>query len=283
MLTPRAKFEQDLRTEYGASPVAIRLVSRLCDLYEDRGILPDGRDEPLCRICPNHMPCWAQRGSDDEYPDVDKAGISAPFIGADYDARRICIVAINLKGGGGLQDVWYTSGLHINAQRAGRKSFDNRPFAYAMVTYARLVEGSLDGEMPDDWRDPEPEALVSTWDSCAFVEAVKCAPKTHRGQPYTPMYAECPPFLLIEELKILAPRVVLLLGRGPLRDAVRPLLDVEWDSYPAALAHPGSIERDKFKLNDRPVELFSCNHPASLRWRSSLEQLFESLTLAPLA
>ena len=281
MTSRRENFEHDLRVHYGAADSAIQLVSELCELYEAQGALRNGADLPLDSMCPNCGPCWS-RASLDEHPSHERAGISAPFIGRDYVERRICIVAINLRGGGGLQDVWYTCGKHIEAQRAGRRGVEGRAFAYGAMAYAWLVDAALRGDLPPDWKIPRREALADVWDGCAFVEAIKCAPDRKRGEPFPEMVVTCPPFLLLHELAVLRPRVILLLSRGSARDAIRPLLNVEWDHYPPEIAHPGRLERDRCQVAGQTVELFCLDHPASLRWQDSLRQLHESLALVPL-
>jgi hypothetical protein len=90
------------------------------------------------------------------------------------------------------------------------------------------------------------------------------------------MFARCPPLLLVEEIELLQPIAVILLGRAPNpRDSVRPLLNVQWGE------HPGHLERDTFRLRSgQDIELFSCNHPSTKNresWRASLGELIDSV------
>lgn len=281
-MTARHEFFARLRGWYGASEQAISLVERTCDLYEREKVLRDGEDKPLYDVCPCRADCWDGRGREAERPGRDHAGVSAPFIGANYEQRRIAIIAVN--GASSLDNMWWLCGKHIESQRTGGRGAGGRAFAYGAIAYARVVDAALDGRVLDDWDNPPREALVPTWDSCAVLEAVKCVPQRTRIAPYQEMVLNCPRLLLRHELAILRPRVVILLSRGALRDAVRPLLQVKRDHYPPEIAHPGHIERDRFELHGDTVELFCCNHPSGManQWRASLAQLHDSLQCRPL-
>lgn len=272
----RSEFSGALREKYGASQHAIQLVDRLCDLYQEVGVLPGGVDMPLNEICPRCAECW-EPAEDRESPSPTEAGISAPFIGANYGDRRICVVGMNFNGAGGLEANWWICGLHIEAQRAGKRGVRGLPFAYGAMSYARLVERSLARLPLDDWERPMPTTLAPTWDACAFTQAIKCSPRRPRGSPFPAMFSNCPSLLFVQELAILRPRVVLILGRAKQpRDSVRSLLRPEWRES------PGHIERDRFQLNGEDVELLSLNHPSSPSWRLSLRQLEQSLSQRPM-
>ncbi|HEV3323778.1 MAG TPA: uracil-DNA glycosylase family protein [Solirubrobacteraceae bacterium] len=120
-----------------------------------------------------------------------------------------------------------------------------------------------------------PADLARSWERCAYLQSVKCSPHGNRSNPTGAMCRACPPFLLKEELEILAPRAVILLGRTSVRDIIRPMLTVRWGES------PGHFERDEFALSDGgPVHLFSCNHPSTpnrAMWRASLDELIASL------
>ena len=122
----------------------------------------------------------------------------------------------------------------------------------------------------------DPRVVADTWDDVAFLEAVKCTPNRPRATPYAEMWPHCIDLLLIDELRLLEPAVVLLLGRSELRDSVRPVLRVRlgltWGE------HPGALERDTFVLYGRHVILFSVNHSGRRpSWHRSYRQLVTSL------
>lgn len=264
--------EQDDRV----TPPALALLQSCCALYEQSGLLPDGRDAPLNVVCPNGRSCWGS-----ESPrSPDRAGVSAPWIGTRYPDRRICVIGMNFDDWGGLPAHWEVTSWHVEAMRRGLPGKDGRFFAAGAMSYVAAIEASRDGELDSAWEPPTYEELAAYWAACVFLQTVKCSPCGNRSQPFEPMYSNCPSLLLRDELEILDPEVVVLLGRGSgPRDAVRPLLNVSWGT------HPRHLERDTFKLSDgRERTLFSCNHPSGQDrndWRASLAQLIESLIEEP--
>jgi len=254
----------------------LKLLDRLCDLYATEGLLPDGADAPLFEVCRHRERCWP---SGTQTPTVP-SGVSVPWIGSNYSASRICVVAINLDGWGGLDAHWKICRSHIESQEQGGLGKDERWFAYRAMAYVSVVHDALRGQVSSDWEEPGRRRLAELWHECAFLESVKCSPPGSRGNPLPAMFQECPRFLLRQEIEILKPAVVLLLGRTKNRDAVRPILDPRWGT------HPGSIERDTFALQGGgQVELFSLNHPSAQNpdaWRKSLQQLHESIERCPL-
>lgn len=270
--TAQRSFLAARAQEFGEGSDIVELLRRCCALYGARGLLPEGEDRPLFAVCPHSPACWEGQ-TQPMYP----AGVSAPWVGVRYCERRIAIIGTNFDRWGGLGAHWDICRSHISAQLAGKPGKDGRFFATGAMAYAAAVDACLDGDGDRVECGPEldPKVLARTWNSCAFLEAVKCSPPVARGRPTAPMMERCPPFLLREELEILEPRVVILLGRGPdPRDIVRPLLNVTWGT------HPGAIERDTFVLGGKLVTLFSCNHPSVANrdlWRRSYDQLRASL------
>ena len=77
--------------------VQARLLLELLDIYHRAGLLPNGNNKPLCRICPNRRPCWdGGREYARKSPPSGDGGICLPWVGRDYRPRRdVAIVAIN--------------------------------------------------------------------------------------------------------------------------------------------------------------------------------------------
>jgi hypothetical protein len=266
-----AEFHAEFLRDHAPAPEQIAVVDALLALYACRGLLPRGRDEPLYEVCPNSESCW--EGATRPVP--DHAGISVPWVGREYAAWRVCVVGLNFDNYGGLAGHWRVCASHIRTLRDGGLGKNGRFFATGAMSYARAVEMSMCGSLGGSWDDPSPADLARSWERCAYLQAVKCAPHGNRSQPTRAMCSACPPFLLKEELEILAPSAVILLGRTSVRDIVRPMLSVRWGES------PGHFERDEFVLDDgRSVQLFCCNHPSTPNrsvWRASLDELTESL------
>lgn len=253
-------------------------VEQLLDLYEANQLLPNGIDLPLHQVCPNRPSCW-DSGAECQPRQLHRSGIAVPWIGSRYTETRICVVGINLNGWGGLDAHWYICRGYADDLRAGRRGKAGKPFAHGAACYVHAVLTHLEGSPPAR-EIPPPPRVADAWDGCAFVEAIKCSPDRSSATPLDPMWANCPRLLLLDELEILQPRVILALGRGPLRDHLRPLLRkdrlLEWGT------HPGHIERDRLQLSTTSSECFSLNHPSFPAWKKSYRQLIESLDTEPL-
>lgn len=250
----------------------VQLYGEFVALYERLGVLPYGEDVSLRCHCPNRRACWPAE-VDPKCP--DRAGIAMPWLGDDYLENRIVVVGMNLHDWGGLDAHLRVCRDHIRQLRLGRTGKDSRAFATGAMTYVDAISRSMAGETLS--ADPRPgrSVLADHWHKVAFAEAIKCAPPTVASAPYPEMFKLCPPAFLLEELRILRPRVVLVLGRSKVRDPVRELLQVEWG------VSPGSLERDAFKIDGVRSELISANHPSRPGWRKSYDQLVESLNKEP--
>jgi Uracil DNA glycosylase superfamily len=273
----RSEEFMDLRRkELGSDSPVLDKLERLLDLYASKDLLPDRADAPLFDVCEHRTTCWTSN----ERKPSERAGISIPWIGKHYLEARICVIAINLSGWGGLNGQWEVCKWHIASQVNGGLGMNGEWFAYRAMAYVSVIYDTLTHRSSPDWEEPDRRRLAKLWDECALLEAVKCSPRGDRSNPSLAMFQACPQFLLLQEIDILKPDVVLLLGRTNNRDAVRPILDPRWGS------HPGSIERDIFALKDgSTAALFSLNHPSARNpdsWRKSLRQLHESVERCPL-
>lgn len=282
------RFLAERRDELGPGDPRMPLLERCLELYARRGVVDaKGGDLPLFRICPNRRTCWseAERAATDEYPkSLDNAGVAAPWLGSRFVERRIVMVGINFNDYGGLGAHWHICRSHQDHQRRGQRGHDGRPFGFAAAAYVRAVVAALESRLVDVREPPtDPREVADAWDDCAFVEAVKCSPDRRAGEPYAPMFPNCTDLLLLDELALLAPAVVVVLGRSELREHVRRLFKqhdgLEWGMHP----NLPSLERDQLRLNGQRAELISVNHPGSRgHWRRSYVSLVRSLTREPL-
>ena len=260
-----------------------QLVRDVAARYVERGLLdPAGGRRQLSTECPRHCTCWQgnRRAFAPEDPAED--AVALPWIGSRYEHERILVVGTNFSRGGGMGAHWGTCNLHIDAMKAGKLGFRGRPYASRAMSAVRAVRESRSGRLDETWRPPPPEQLADDWHSVAYVQAVKCAPSRSRATPFREMYDECPSLTLMPELEVLAPQVMLLLGRGRVRDGVREQLrreaNLEWGKS------PGSLERDIFDVGNGTCTLLCLNHPATRdarRWPESLDQLVQSLIVEP--
>lgn len=86
-------------------------------------------------------------------------------------------------------------------------------FAFAAYRTAAALLDLLD-DSPVRLR--EPEELVDIPARTARLQAVKCLPKCRGSTPRAKMWKHCPPLLLGDELNVLRPSALLVLGGKPL-------------------------------------------------------------------
>lgn len=256
------------------------IIGDLLRLYDDRGLLPVGRDAPLNQVCRHRKLCW-EGAEDPACP--ERAGISVPWIGRRYfdSDSKVAMVGINLHDYGGLAAHYEVCTEHIAVQEANGPGKNGEIFGRGAMQYLRLILASLDGQPIPDPIKVQNRQLAELWERMAFLEAVKCAPGVMRSKPTEAMLDQCPKFLLRGELEVLTPSVVVILGRTQVRDKVRPWA-VPPDGY-GRWQHK-SLERDVALIEGRRVELISVNHPSSQDQSDvvrSLEQLAGSLATDP--
>jgi hypothetical protein len=228
---------------------------------------------PLDSNCPVCADCWAPFSSD-QRPEWGEAAVSVPWVGPRYFDRRVCAVAINQNAYGGLGGLWWIiNGALIDFDQGKRH---HRDFQLHTGEYIASIHASLDGTAPAR-ADGAPALAVAAdaWRSCAFLEAVKCAPIGDRSKPSAEMWSNCPPRYLRAELEILEPNVLLVIGHDTWETikSILPITGTDWGE---------SFWRARSWLVDRPVDVFFVNHPAYGHWRHSLPSLLASLERQPI-
>ncbi len=212
----RSAFVEYLRHEHGVNGKREALVEALLDLYQSEGIgvAPNGRDEPLHRVCPNCRECWQERRGRE--PQDFTAGIALPWIGSRYAETRVAVVAVNLNNMGGYDAQWVVQADVRRELQAGSKMAKRSPFGWVIGCYLDVVTASLAGREPEA-APREPATVAECWEDCALLEFVKCSPATAShadvSMPSGEMWSNCGPFLLPGELDVLKPRVLVLVDK----------------------------------------------------------------------
>jgi len=267
----RSGFLEKLANLEPASATTAQLdaVEAVLDLYSERGLLVEGRAEPLYCVCPLALDCWGAP-SDVPRPPPEQAEASVPWVGRDFPRGRVCAVAINHNRYGGIGANWWVVRGHIH-ERLGRGKRTLFPFRVGQ--YLAAVLCSAGGTTPAE-RELVPEAAAQAWESSAFLEAVKCSPAWRRGTPTRTMVANCPPEYLRAELELLRPSRIVGVGavaRAGLEAAIP--LEVT-DSRSGLVRAVGTLAGVE-------VEAFLMGHPSYGNWRRSLNSLLESLERDP--
>jgi hypothetical protein len=266
LLRKLAGVESDLVAE----PQQLAAVRAFLDAYRAAGLIAGHQALPLDVECPSCDRCW--RGVPvAAHPSPVDAAMSVPWIGAGYRRGGVVAVAINLNKYGGLGAQWWVRHEDNKRLRAGRRPV----FGYRAGTYLALLHAGAGGGTLDP--EPDPAAVADAWDRTAFVEAVKCSPVAGVGEPTGAMWEHCPPRYLRRDLQLLAPGVVVVIGRRPAQ-ALEAVLGIRWADSPTP-----ALRRGVGRLDGRTLDVIACNHPSRGHWRASTPALAASLARDPVA
>jgi len=159
-----------------------------------------------------------------------------PWCGPSYRSGGVAVVAINMDKYGGLGAHWWIRLERVRELKSGRR----RAFDYRLGTFVALAQASLGGAPLDV--EPEPARVGEAWEAAAFLESVKCSPEQGVSAPTGAMWRNCPDRYLVEEIAVLAPSVVIAVGKAP-GQALRRLLNVQLDE---ANREPWVLARAEF-------------------------------------
>lgn len=262
----RAEFRRGNVTDDSDDPrgVQLALLTRIAALYERRGLLTVGRTAALSKHCPRAEQCW--RAAADHRPPANakRSGIALPWVGPDYQAGGVVVVAINRSNPEGLLSEYATAcetagdESQLNRLAAGYKRIHRRLFAYRTCESAAVVQDWLAGGRIRAHRPPQD--LVPVLKSIARLQAVKCAPdKPPRYSPTKKMEDNCPPWFLVAEFDILQPGAIITFGRAGHKA-------VKHQSGYHQIGRPGECMRGEIHRGQTAIPVFSLGHPAINRW-----------------
>ena len=222
------------------------LLTSCLEHYSARKVTSLRDDKPyalkLHESCPNRDVCWA--GKTIEEQEMDYNRIQLPFVGSGYteSRARLVIIGLNMNECGGLDSLYdlIEGGNGVRESlRAGKKRIDfgavknekGEKYGGTMIFHRAAVHAYLIEKT--DWRIEDTGVLTNhrsvmdsgseladVYDHFTFLEAIKCSPSNppregkekERSRPLSSMFTGCPSLYLSQELKILKPRTILVLG-----------------------------------------------------------------------
>lgn len=228
---------------------------------------------PLYECCANKDDCW--RGVNPECrPEAEHIVISNPWVGAKYDELRLLIIGMNTNswvGEGALKYLVETAceelrsnpsrrEVFINSdplQRYGGTVFYHRAGACAFE-FARSAKLAQERSTRCDDGFPSNLDISEAYDFVSYTNQVKCTLKGGRGKPTTAMWNNCGAHVLRDEIRILEPKYILVLGkRYNWEYFYRKVLDGrEW---PAGAN--GRTRLDTVKFDHGEVKVILAQHP----------------------
>jgi hypothetical protein len=259
--------------------------SALLALYREAGVVDDESALELPDHCADAAACW--KGMEERR--YSSCEIARPWIGPEYERTRLLVVGENLNGESEFDALAGDHGYVPEAMRElavrRRVRFGNQPKVYAgtllwhcIGAYGAAILRELGvtpfAAMEFAGGDVPAPAVIAAYSNLAYLNHVKCSPNDgKRSQPSPAMWSRCGRRFLTRELEILAPRVVLVLGRGDNARRLAELLAQQWEA--AGSVHGNPIQIRRFARDSRRLDLVVTPHPSYFRipWRTIVSAL----------
>jgi hypothetical protein len=262
-------------------------MSVFLDLYKRLNILSRAGEElSLYRMCPNREDCW-QNAKDRVPPkDNDWCTISYPWVGPRYEELRLVAIGENLNEYGGLNAlvelIEEAKDLILNGYRRVRfhAAFDKYPgsFLWHRLGCYAVALGASRGVMTPKWDTdgyPVPKDVSTAFDWIAFTEHIKCAPQGEKSKPTVAMWERCGTHILREELMLLEPKHILVLGQS---NNAWFLAEHVFDSKWRDEKKIGAVRMAKGELGGKSVKIWVVPHPQS--FGGAAKSIFDDLVKA---
>ena len=242
------------------------------ELYKKlRLISDDSLPLPIHQVCSHRERCW--EGSNDRFPpdDEESSHISRPWVGPRYEELRLATIGVNLNGYGGLDALVdlteeakekISDGWRKVRFGAEYKDYSGSFLWHRLGSYSTAFAEFFD-LIKATWGDdgyPEVEDVSSAFDFIAFLEHIKCSPIGENSKPTAAMWENCGAHILRQELLLLKPAHILVLGTS---DNSSNLHDMVFDSGWQDCVQIGEVLRAKGKIGGSPVTIWVVRHPTS--------------------
>jgi hypothetical protein len=245
--------------------------NRFINLYRKLNLISQGGNGlPIHRFCTNAAKCWDS--SNERFPpDDDKIShICQPWIGSEYDKLKLVVIGENLNEYGGIDSLieLTNEAKDLIAEGDRRVRFHSafheyaRSFLWHRLGCYSAALGEAMGAMELLWEAdgyPNAENVAKAFDFISFLEHIKCAPFGNNGTATTGMWENCGSHILRQELLLLKPTQLLVLGSSNnswyLQENVfDSILDKkEFDS----------VIREKVTINNLKILVWIVPHPQS--------------------
>lgn len=199
------------------------MYSKILELYDRKGVIYDNQSKVegclLYETCSRKETCWQNI----THQKADWNIIQMPYIGSDYKTEKypIAILGLNLNQSGGICSL---RDLVLDAQYSLSKGWVKIRFGndyqeypgtflfHRVAVYSNIISNRNSiSSIPDLLLSKN---LSNIYDKICFLEAIKCSPYNEsNSSPTAEMYQNCPQEFLLEELEIIKPKILLVLGK----------------------------------------------------------------------
>jgi len=240
----------------------------------------------LPEVCNNSKKCWGTEKDRLPVSNSAQAHISRPYIGKEYDKLRLLVVGINMNEHGG----YYAFDGLIDGEYGARKDIlnwirrskfgnpteryvgtyqyycsSNYGAAIASINNLINLKHSSDGL-------PLSQNTADAWDYISYTNHIKCSPTFENSRPSSEMWHLCGSHVLLEEIKILKPKYILILG---ITDNFWHFKDKVININLQSEYEIDDARYQKLVFDNEAIHLFAITHPSRYRKQSYLN--FETL------
>jgi hypothetical protein len=239
-----------------------KYIKDLGNLYASKNILINGIDVLLHENCVHKDNCWNSES-------INKRGdrwnkIAFPYIGDEYNGDLMCI-GLNLHeyGGKGAQNELIKGNAQqigvINYLKKGIKliNFNSNNYPGTIIFHRIAVYSNIilnNSICPNDNKK-----LSEIYSKIVFLEAIKCSPALNKSRPEPEMNNYCPNDILLNEIDILKPKRILILGNL--------LLNILKNKYKvigeSIYSKHGNIEIFNIVMKDDIIKIYKIIHPTA--------------------
>ena len=200
--------------------------------------------------------------------------ISLPYIGENYTEARVLILGLNLNRYGGedaLKNLvqWSKDELSKGRRKVKfeKQEYNGTIYWHRLASYATLFMEDTGRIEKKRWNNfPANEDIIKALDFIAITNAVKCSPNRYRSVPTEAMKINCTDYILKQEIEILNPKKILILGIDTLKVFKRNVIDEVLEEE-----EENKVTKGVGIIGDNKVEFYAVFHPAYPRGGSKVE------------
>jgi hypothetical protein len=249
------------------------ITAALTACYEKHWLVKNGEAVVLPKRCPGRCACW-EDVQEIRTPENDAMNrIAYPFIGKNYQGE-LALVGINMNlekpsellrtrytGPEGQQRIIEDTAKGFRTNKNSKDPLGGSILLFhRAAVYANILLGMAKRE---DCVEPagsprigkDYEALAAVFDRVVYLDAIKCSPPGKNSKPAEDMYEYCMVGIFHDELAILRPQKILIMGLNAFKTLVTNLGVFEKFS--------GNIRRFEASFPWGKTELWGIVHPAA--------------------
>jgi len=244
--------------------------NKILEVYTKLGL--NSSKGNLCTLhteCPNSSYCW--QNAQNRIPSHANWTISRPWIGPKYNELGLLAIGINMNNYGDYDAIVELIERTKKELLQGKTKMFREKDGYSgtflfhrMGSYVTAIAES-ESLLTPTWRKNFPlhKDIVPALDFISYINHIKCSPrnlkKNDRSEPTEEMWEKCGGFILKQEIELLKPKKILVLGKSQNYTHLNNLvfnntISMDWDE---------GIGIGKGLFNNRIIDIIVVPHPTS--------------------